>query len=194
MFDAERLLGRMISGGLRRSTRRIGAGTMAMGLLGLAFAAAEHLGQKKTPPPPPSPRTGPPPPPPPPPGPARQEQARVLVRAMVAAAAADGAIDDEERARILAHLAANGASAEERAFVEREMAAPARPEAIAASAEAMAAEQIYAASLLAIDVDTESERQYLDRLARALGLEASTRRRIDRDLGVETSESGREEP
>ena len=43
--------------------------------------------------------------------------------------------------------------------------------------------QLYAASLLAIEVDTEAELQYLRRLAHGLGLEASVVPRVHQCLG-----------
>jgi uncharacterized membrane protein YebE (DUF533 family) len=45
--------------------------------------------------------------------------------------------------------------------------------------------QLYAASLLAIEVDTEAERQYLRRLAHGLGLDASAVRRVHQCLGMD---------
>jgi uncharacterized membrane protein YebE (DUF533 family) len=45
--------------------------------------------------------------------------------------------------------------------------------------------QLYAASLLAIEVDTEAERRYLRRLAHGLGLDASVVRRVHQCLGMD---------
>ena len=46
------------------------------------------------------------------------------------------------------------------------------------------AAQVYAASLLAIDVDTDAERDYLQRLASALRLDADTVRRLHFAVGA----------
>jgi hypothetical protein len=46
------------------------------------------------------------------------------------------------------------------------------------------AAQLYAATLAAIAMDTDAERQYLRRLARGLGLEASVVRRVRQCLDV----------
>jgi uncharacterized membrane protein YebE (DUF533 family) len=43
---------------------------------------------------------------------------------------------------------------------------------------------VYTASLLAIEVDTPSEVQYLDELARGLGLQPQTVQTIHRTLGL----------
>jgi uncharacterized membrane protein YebE (DUF533 family) len=48
----------------------------------------------------------------------------------------------------------------------------------------MAAAQVYAASLFAIDVDTDAERNYLDRLAALSGLDATVVNQIQSSLGV----------
>jgi len=111
---------------------------------------------------------------------------------MVAAAAADGSIDAEERGRIMAHLTTSGAGAEERAFVEQEMASPDSPEILAQATKPGCAEQVYAASLLAIDVDSPVEKEYLARLARALELDETTVETLHRDLGIQDHRSGRE--
>jgi uncharacterized membrane protein YebE (DUF533 family) len=44
--------------------------------------------------------------------------------------------------------------------------------------------EVYAASLLAIEVDTAAERDYLARLARSLGLDAGVVGEVHRALGV----------
>jgi uncharacterized membrane protein YebE (DUF533 family) len=147
------------------------------------------------PPPPPGARTSTPPPPPPsgpgptasapPPGQGttatleRTEQATLLVMAMIAAAAADGEVDPEERARILERLEATGLDDEEREFIDTQLTEPATIDELAARVRQPAlAEEVYAASLLAIDVDTEAERDWLDRLAQKLDLDPNTVSRL----------------
>ena len=194
MFDAERLLGRMVTRGIRRHSRSIGAGAIGLGLLGVAIAAVDHFseGNKHAgPPPPPSPGVKPPPPPPASPGeesgtagPA-QSQALLLLRAMVSAAAADGTIDAGERKVILGQLVTTGADDQERRFIETEMNAPAPLEEIArAGRQAGMEEQVYGACLLAIEVDTDAEREFLARLAGELGLDAAAVSRLHQQLGV----------
>ena len=91
---------------------------------------------------------------------------------MVAAAAADGEIDSQERERILGRFGSDGLSAEEQAFLQGELAAPATPEALAAAAAGRAdlAQAVYLAALLAVEVDTDAERQWFGQLAAALRL------------------------
>ncbi|MEE8272030.1 MAG: tellurite resistance TerB family protein [Alphaproteobacteria bacterium] len=141
-------------------------------------------GMSAPPPPPQGPSAAPPPPEataaPPPTGAAPQgggaaAAALVLVRAMIAAAKADGVIDADERGRILGRLEEDSASDEERAFVVAEMDRPLDLDGLLAAVDGpgMAA-QVYAASLLAIEVDTPAERMYLQLLAARLGLDAAT--------------------
>ena len=161
-------------------------------------AASPPPGPGAAPPPPPG-GTGmaPPPPPPgsaaapPPPGapqtpPATQAEndAVLLIKAMIAAAAADGNIDADERSRIVGKLEAVGLSSEERAFIGAELLAPANASAIAGQVKSPEmAEQIYAASLMAITVDTEAEKNYLAELAGLMGLAPEVTARLNQELG-----------
>jgi uncharacterized membrane protein YebE (DUF533 family) len=117
---------------------------------------------------------------------ASPEQARaiLLLRAMIAAAKADGEVDPEERARIVARLRAAGAEADVQRFVEEELARPVDLYAITSEVrDAATAAEVYAASLAAIRVDTEAERRYLDNLALRLGLDRVAVDEINRRLG-----------
>ena len=112
-----------------------------------------------------------------------QPPADLLLLAMVEAAKADGHLDADERARILDQLDASGATAEERAYVERMMAAPPDPDALVARATDPGTKaEIYAASRLAIEPDTEAERTYLAWLAGRLGLPRAAIDDIERRL------------
>lgn len=98
--------------------------------------------------------------------------AETLVVAMIAAAKANGHIDEEERARIAERLQQDGMTAEETAFLERELAAPTDVERLVKAARSKEqAVEIYTASLLAIRTDNPAERGYLVMLAARLGLE-----------------------
>lgn len=128
------------------------------------------------------------PPPPPPPRTAFPVQGGtdpvLLLRAMIAAAYADGSLDDAERERITSHLERAGLSDEERQFLRQELDAPRPLNEIAASAASRAdAEQIYAVSLLAVEVDTDAERAYLEELRRALGIYPVDADAIARSIG-----------
>jgi uncharacterized membrane protein YebE (DUF533 family) len=117
---------------------------------------------------------------------ASPEQARaiLLLRAMIAAAKADGEVDHEERAQIVARLRAAGAGADVQRFVEEELAKPVDLYAITSEVrDAATAAEVYAASLVAIHVDTEAERRYLDNLALRLGLDQAMVDEINRRIG-----------
>jgi uncharacterized membrane protein YebE (DUF533 family) len=116
---------------------------------------------------------------------ASPEQARaiLLLRAMIAAAKADGEVDPEERANIVARLRTAGADADVQRFVEEELARPVDLYAITSEVrDAATAAEVYAASLAAICVDTEAERRYLDNLALRLGLDRVAVDEINRRL------------
>ena len=101
-----------------------------------------------------------------------EEGERLVLRAMIAAAKADGQVDPTEMDRILGQLKPDEVSESERRFVLDELHKPLDVAEIArdVSTPAQAAE-VYAASLLAIDIDTDGEREYLRNLAAALRLD-----------------------
>lgn len=105
-------------------------------------------------------------------GAAAEESAKLMIRAMIQAAKSDGEIDAEERATILSHL--KDASEEEIAYVKAELDAPIDIAGLAAAVGEGAKAQVYSAALMAITVDTEAERAYLQGFATALGLDAAT--------------------
>jgi uncharacterized membrane protein YebE (DUF533 family) len=94
---------------------------------------------------------------------------------MIAAANADHAVDDRERHAILEKLTASGLGVEEHSFIETELANPLDLRGLAAQVKSPEmAEQVYAASVLALEVDSDAERNYLQRLASALNLDTAT--------------------
>lgn len=101
------------------------------------------------------------------------ESERLMLAAMISAAKADGTIDQSEMQKIVGKL--GQVTAEEKQFVLEQMAAPLDISALAAQVSGRAqAAQVYAASLLAIEADTDQERAYLRELAGALDLDAGT--------------------
>jgi uncharacterized membrane protein YebE (DUF533 family) len=190
-MDPEQLIGSLIMGGLGRRMPGRTKAAIGMGLLGVAIAAIEQISQQgratAPPPPPGGGRTPPPPPPasppPPPPGVAPEDathaDAMLLVRAMVAAAFADGRLDDGERTRILERAQRSGLTATARAAVDEAMARPLTAAELAAQVtRPEQAEQVYAAAVLALDVDTDAEHAFLADLASRLGLGADATARI----------------
>ena len=113
------------------------------------------------------------------------ETERLLLRAMIAAAKADGQIDQQEMQGIIGKLAADEVTEEEKAFVMAEIRAPLDPNALAAEVRSPAqAAEVYAASILAIAIDTDAERQYLRSLAQALRLPPAAVAQLHRMTGA----------
>jgi uncharacterized membrane protein YebE (DUF533 family) len=211
MFNAEKLLGGMLLGGSRRR-RGIGGllsgGGVALGVMGVAMAAVEHYVNKSrtgsqgapppgvpgrsSPPPLPGASSVPAPAPPPAPGSTGREtaeddsQAVLLIRAMIAAANADGVIDQEERNRVLNRLQAVQLTSEEHAFIVNELLAPKDIDGIVGQVKsAEMAREVYAASLAAIEVDTQAEKTHMDTLAARLSLDDAAVDEIHAKLGIE---------
>lgn len=102
----------------------------------------------------------------------QQSLARHLLRAMIATAKADGHIDTQEQARIFAEMDKLPLSSEDKAFVMDELRANLDIDAVARGATTPEeAAEIYAASLLAVTVDSAAERGYLAMLAARLKLD-----------------------
>ncbi|MFM9859959.1 tellurite resistance TerB family protein [Pseudoxanthobacter sp. M-2] len=113
--------------------------------------------------------------------------ALTLLHAMIAAAKADGHVDADERARIVGRLDDIGLSAEDRDFLEAELAAPIDIDRLVreASTPAVAAE-IYAASLLVITPDHPAEQAYLQLLAARLGLDPGLKIELEKAVAAAT--------
>jgi uncharacterized membrane protein YebE (DUF533 family) len=108
-----------------------------------------------------------------------ERTAHLILQAMIAAAKADGQIDGAEMQRIAGKLEAAGADQEGREFVLAELQKPLDLEGLIRGVRSPeVAAQAYAASLLAIEVDTAAERDYLRRLATGLGLDDRTVQRL----------------
>ena len=216
MFNPEKLLGGLIRSSTRGRQGGLGglvSGGMAMGALGVAMEAVEHIMNKPDGSPPPPQASGPPPipgsaplpdtpaaaPPPPPmasappaPPPRAGDEASagseavLLIRAMIAAANADGVIDAVEREAILDRLRTVDLSPQEQAFITEELLAPADLDTIVRDVNsAELASRVYAVSLMAIKVDTDQERKYMGTLASRLGLDEAVVGRITRSLEIE---------
>lgn len=107
----------------------------------------------------------------------------ILIRAMISAAKADGHIDATERARIEQQISDLGITKEEQTFLIEQLRATSDPITIARLSESEEqATEIYLVSMLAIDIDTEEERRYLDRLGDALRLPTDLRQNIEYEV------------
>ncbi len=104
-------------------------------------------------------------------GPQLDRRSLVLLKAMLAAAKADGHIDEKEQSAVDAYLQKLNLDPEALHFVKDEIGKPVSAREVAAGADSpAAAAEIYLTSLLAIDIDNDQERAYLDELARELKL------------------------
>lgn len=110
---------------------------------------------------------------------------RLIARAMIAAAKADGQVDEQEMERIAGKIGTDGITPEERQMVLDELRRPLDLNALVADVpNPVVAAEVYGASLLAIDIDTEAEAAYLGQLARALGLDPATVARLHELTGA----------
>ena len=148
------------------------------------------------PPPPPGGKARNATPPPPPPGmpsgpPAAQSSRKaagavekgssgvLLIRAMIASACADGELDTAEKSRILKRLESVDLDEEETAFIKTELDNPrAADDLIAEVTSPAIAQQVYAVSLMAVNVDTKAEKTYLRNLADQLNLSEADRAKV----------------
>jgi uncharacterized membrane protein YebE (DUF533 family) len=117
---------------------------------------------------------------------ALERNAEIVLKAMINAAKADGQIDRGEVQRIVGKLRETGMAEEAQQYVMTEMQKPIDTPALvsAAKGQPALAAQVYAASLLAIEVDTPAEKQYLDQLAVGLGLQPEVTQRIKEMVGL----------
>ncbi len=115
-----------------------------------------------------------------------EDDAQVIVKAMINAAKADGEIDKSEIDKIIGKLDDDGLEQSEKDFFLTEANKPMDMDAVVASANNKAdmAAQIYAASMLAIEVDTEAEQRYMKNLASGLHLSPQVVAYIDSTMGV----------
>ena len=115
-----------------------------------------------------------------------ENEAEIIVKAMINAAKADGRIDDAEVKKIIGKLQEDGLSEQEKQFFIQEASKPLDINELIKSAKGRPelAAQIYAASLLAIEVDTPAEKEYMQQLAKGLCLDSQVIEHIHQLLGV----------
>lgn len=174
------LAGALLGGGSSAARGAIGGGGLAM-LASLAFSSMKKAGQPLESPPrallePQNDMERQ----------ALENDAQVIVKAMINAAKADGQIDRDEIEKILGKLQEDGLTPEEQDFFKTEAQKPGDLSQLVASVggDIELAVEAYAASLLAIEVDTEAERDYLKQLAAELGLDPRVTGHIEETLGV----------
>lgn len=98
-------------------------------------------------------------------------QGLLILRSMIAAAHADGTLDADEQERIFGRMDNAGLTVEEQQMLMRELRSPLGIGQLCAECRSPAqAAEVYTAALLAIEVDCDRERQYLQALSAALAL------------------------
>jgi uncharacterized membrane protein YebE (DUF533 family) len=114
-------------------------------------------------------------------------QAGLLLKAMINAAKADGQIDQNEVQRIVGRLGDAGIDQKIQNFIMSEMNKPMDTDELVGEAKGnpQLAAQLYAASLLAIEVDTPGERAYLEDFAKRLGLAPQAVANLENTMGLQ---------
>ncbi len=114
--------------------------------------------------------------------PDQEKQAEIILKAMISAAKADGHIDAKEQQKITEHI--GEVTQEEIEFVRKEMQSPLDIQGLIASIPPGMEQQVYMMSLLAIDLDSKSEAEYMDKLAKGLNITPEVANNIHKQLGV----------
>ena len=124
------------------------------------------------------------------PGNAQEEQlleqtARLVLKGMINAAKADGQIDQKEVERIVGKLQESGVDRDLQQWVMEEMRRPIDLDGLIREIpNQQVAAQVYAASLFAIEVDTQGEQRYLADFASRAGLNQRVTQELHRAVGV----------
>jgi uncharacterized membrane protein YebE (DUF533 family) len=109
-------------------------------------------------------------------------QAELMIKAMINAAKSDGSFDKSEQEKILSKL--GDVTQDEIDFIRSEFAAPLDVQGFANSVPRGLEHQVYAVSLAAIDLDENSEAQYLGELAESLRIGPNEAKQIHAQLGA----------
>lgn len=113
----------------------------------------------------------------------QEAAAALMLRAMIQAAKSDGKLDDGEQEKLMGQLGGD-VDREEAAFVQAEMQRNVDVDALAAEVPRGLEPQVYAMSLLAIDLDSQAEAQYLHALAQAMNLKPAQVNDVHAQLGA----------
>jgi len=109
----------------------------------------------------------------------------LIVKAMVNAAKADGRVDETELKRIVSNAEKDDVAADAREFLAAELRKPMDTDGLVrAVSNPQLAAQVYTASLMAIELDTPQEKQYLSDLASKLKLDAEVVRHLHGAVGL----------
>jgi len=114
-----------------------------------------------------------------------REEVYILLKAMVNAAKADGKVDDLEKEKIMEFM--GNMSKVEQMFVGQELQKEIHMEEFLKEIPKGMEEQVYYMSLFAIDLDNESERDYLEMLSNKLNLSYKVVNSIHESLDAEAA-------
>ena len=111
----------------------------------------------------------------------QNSDAEIILLAMIDAAKADGQVDSDELGKIMNTMKSSGIGQEGMNYVIQKLQGPMETAKIISAVRGRPelAAQVYSASLMSIEVDTEAERKYLDKLAKAMGLTPEVVRNIE---------------
>ena len=126
-----------------------------------------------------------------PPTPMQQaSEADIILLAMIDAAKADGQVDADEFNKIMNSLKSSGVGQDGVNYVLQKLQGPMETAKIvnAVKGRPDLAAQVYSASLMAIEVDTDAERNYLSKLASAMGLNSQVIQNIEQLTGNNSKE------
>jgi len=116
-----------------------------------------------------------------------ERNSELVLKAMINAAKADGQIDKGEIQRIVGKLQEIGVDQESQQYLMTEMRKSMETDRLIAGARGNLelGAQLYAASLMAIEVDTPAEKQYLAQLASGLGLQPGVVQQVHEFVGLQ---------
>ena len=116
---------------------------------------------------------------------ALESKSQLILKAMIASAKSDGQVSPDEIQRIVGKAQSDGMGADDQAWLMAELAAPLDLDALVAQIPSQdVAAEVYAASLLAIQVDTQAEQDYLRLLAQKTALHPAVVQHIHTAMGV----------
>jgi uncharacterized membrane protein YebE (DUF533 family) len=116
------------------------------------------------------------------PAPQQEAAAGLMLKAMIQAAKCDGELDASEEAKLRDAL--GDATAEDIAYVNRELKAPVDIAGLVRQVPKGLEQQVYTVSVLGIDLDSQAEAKYLAALSQALGLDPRVVNAIHAKLGA----------
>ena len=111
----------------------------------------------------------------------QEQQAAVLLRAIVQAAKCDGRVDEREKEALMQHM--GDMSQDDVDAVNDAFRRPVSVEGLARDVPRGMEAQVYAMSLIGLDLDSQAEAKYLHALGQALGIDARTANAIHQRMG-----------